>query len=77
MQLTAVLLLISLMASAVSRRKQLLSVADSFDVSGGVSRVFTFPTRGILVITPSAQRVTADWLARAVMPFSYWYRLLY
>src|SRR6266480_1743093 len=43
-------------AAVVSRKKQALSIAASFGVSGGTRRVFTHPGRGALVITASAQK---------------------
>src|SRR5436190_19685097 len=43
-------------AVVVSRKKQALSAAASFGVSGGIRRVFTRPGRGALVITANAQK---------------------
>jgi hypothetical protein len=44
------------MAAEISRRKQIFSAAASSLVSGGVSRVFTFPARGTFVMITRAQR---------------------
>jgi hypothetical protein len=43
-------------AAAESSKKHLLSCAASSFVSGGTSRVFTFPGRGALVIKANAEK---------------------
>ena len=40
--------------SVVSMRKQMFKAADSSGLSGGQSRVFTFPGRGAFAITVKA-----------------------
>src|SRR5437764_8747085 len=40
----------------MSRKKHVLNVAASSELSGGVSRVFTAPANGTFVINASAQR---------------------
>ncbi len=40
----------------MSRKKQVLNVAASSGLSGGVSRVFTGPANGTFAINASAQR---------------------